>query len=971
MNEQFFEKILPTQGNLCVAGISKDGVILPRFTESVDEVQGLIDGFIAKGFNVYFTPGSYEGYRRTASDCLAVRSFFLDLDYMHGKRVYHSKEAAIADVERFRAEIDWPPPTLVDSGGGVHVYWIFEEDIPAEDWKEYAKRFKQLCLDHNLIIDEAVPADAARLMRVPGSLNYRYDPPAPAKLLSDVYTYPVDQLLAAIPEQAATATGDVASILAGAEKGLDEESRRIWEEQRKNFEFDFDKIAIESIEGYGCNQIKEALLNPATLPEPQWYAAVSVAIRCTNGMEAVHKLSEDYPGYSREETERKAQQSLENATGAHSCDAFETINPEGCRGCPHRNKFGKMGPISIGRTLRVAIAAVPDPVDPEPTEAPEEADEAGAVRQAPGTSTPFFPDFLRPFVRGVNGGIYYLPAPKHTKDGKMIQDDPELMLTHDLYPIKRLYSPQDGECMVMNLRLPNDGTREFLLPMRDVAAQDRLRSTLASFGVVFEPQRVAKIATYLMKWSTFLINTGKADVMHMQQGWTDGCKSFVLGTTEYEDGGSRHSPPSPWAKNIVKHLHAAGTYERWQESVKILNEPGFELHALMFLCGFASPLMQFSSVNGITVSAMGESGSGKTGALYAAMSIWGKPDDLTLNDSTSNALIQRMVNMKNLPFPLDEQSNLSPKDVSDILYKVSAGRSKLRMQASTNAERNQEFLTHLICLATVNQSLKDKANQFKADASAEEMRLLELTIYKPIALTEVRGKESFDALRRNYGHAGPVYVEKMMELGAGKIQQIVEEETARVIELFTAKSEYRFLINLGGVIFAAERIARAAGIISFDMDRIGKVIFRTLHELMHARDSDRIDHGAILGEFLAQNAQNTLIIRGDKWTTAPRGALVVRAEVEPDSDECSVFVSTSAIKKYLHERQIPIQAFEDALKAKGEGILKGKVKKKMATLWMAGVASTNINAYLFKMNAGDFADDNQSAGQAEVERLTA
>ena len=154
MNQQFFEKIFPTQGYVCIAGIDTDNVIVPRFATSVDEALSLAQKFIDRKVNVYFTPGTYEGRSRKQESCAFVKSFFLDIDVMHGKSKYDSKIQAIQELQRFCDEIDWPEPTLLDSGGGIHAYWILEEELTADEWTKYAKKFKQLCLNHNLIIDE-------------------------------------------------------------------------------------------------------------------------------------------------------------------------------------------------------------------------------------------------------------------------------------------------------------------------------------------------------------------------------------------------------------------------------------------------------------------------------------------------------------------------------------------------------------------------------------------------------------------------------------------------------------------------------------------------------------------------------------------------------------------------------------------------------------------------------------------------
>ena len=79
MNKQFYEKVLPTQGNICVVGM-KDGVVRPKFTEDLDEALEYIQQFDADDFNTFFGVGTFEGYQRKANACIFMRAFFVDLD---------------------------------------------------------------------------------------------------------------------------------------------------------------------------------------------------------------------------------------------------------------------------------------------------------------------------------------------------------------------------------------------------------------------------------------------------------------------------------------------------------------------------------------------------------------------------------------------------------------------------------------------------------------------------------------------------------------------------------------------------------------------------------------------------------------------------------------------------------------------------------------------------------------------------
>lgn len=948
MNKEFFQKIVPSQGNICVAGIGKkvQGIkpkIVPKFTSDIDRALEMAQSFVDSGMNAYFTPGTYEGESRKAADCIWVKAFFLDIDVEHGEQRYETKADALADIERFRVEIQWPKPTLVDSGGGIHAYWIFDEEIPAEEWVGYAEKFKQLCLDRNLIIDETVPADAARLMRIPGTPNLRYDPPQLSMLLSEVETYGINVLLPAL--------GAVSTpfSLKNIDKGLDPDTQAIIDKRRGNFEYDFSKIVVTSLEGNGCEQIKYIIENAASCPEPLWYAGISVAVRCRDGAEAIHLMSEGHPDYTPADTERKAAQSLREAAWAHGCEAFRGENYTRCDNCSYWGRI--TGPIELGKIVKIA-QHVEHPETPAPTAESEGFEnEAQSVRNAEDSEKILvFPDFLNPYQRGVNGGIYFVPPPRRDKKGKIIQDDPEMITPNDVYPIKRIYSPHDGECLVMKLFLPLDKSREFLLPLKDVAALDKLKSALASNGVVFEPGHASRLASYLMRWSAYLIETQKADIMRMQQGWTEDMSGFVIGTKEITATEVRYCPPSPMAKNVVKNLGPQGDYAAWKECIQMFNDPGYELHAFTVLCGFASPLMELTNVNGVTLSLYSEGpGTGKTGALYGALSVWGKPDALSVFDATGNALISRMITSKNLPFGMDEQGNLEPKTVSNLMYNVSSGMPKLRMMSSTNQERDVAFNTKLIAIMTTNKAIRGLLYEHRANATAESVRVLEPEVDKPSVpgyeLTSERGMVMFDRLKSNCGHAGPEYVEELFRLGLDSVRRMVNTEFLKVAERYTNHSEYRFLSNLIATARAAGMICNSRGILNFDLDRIFDVVGKTFDDVIAGKKKeDENTRADVVGDFINKNIQNCLVVREGKVTTEPRNSLYVRAEV----DSGLIYISSSAMKDYLKDIRMDVKHFESRLRA--NGILQNKIKKQMAAGWKDAFGSTNVNAYELRMD---------------------
>jgi hypothetical protein len=49
-------------------------------------------------------------------------------------------------------------------------------------WLPYARGLKQLLLANGIKCDTGLTTDCARILRVPGTLNHKYDPPAPLTL---------------------------------------------------------------------------------------------------------------------------------------------------------------------------------------------------------------------------------------------------------------------------------------------------------------------------------------------------------------------------------------------------------------------------------------------------------------------------------------------------------------------------------------------------------------------------------------------------------------------------------------------------------------------------------------------------------------------------------------------------------------------------------------------------------------------
>ena len=61
----------------------------------------------------------------------------------------------------------------MDSGNGLHCYWVLTNEISYNEWKPVADFLKQTCVQHGLQADPSVTSDAARILRVPDTFNFK------------------------------------------------------------------------------------------------------------------------------------------------------------------------------------------------------------------------------------------------------------------------------------------------------------------------------------------------------------------------------------------------------------------------------------------------------------------------------------------------------------------------------------------------------------------------------------------------------------------------------------------------------------------------------------------------------------------------------------------------------------------------------------------------------------------------------
>jgi hypothetical protein len=274
---------------------------------------------------------------------------------------------------------------------------------------------------------------------------------------------------------------------------------------------------------------------------------------------------------------------------------------------------------------------------------------------------------------------------------------------------------------------------------------------------------------------------------------------------------------------------------------------------------------------------------------------------------------------------------------------------KLRMQASTNQEREMSFVTNLLALVTTNTPLKDLMALHKANTNAEEVRVIEPEVPKPLVkgyeLNMQRGLVMFEPLKTNYGHAGPVFIKDLFKQKLPNVKARIKAEYLNYSKNYTDSAELRFIANVLAVARVAGEDGNRLGLFDFDLDRIISVVADGVMDTINGKNKNRLaSYEDILGDFINKYIQSALVIKDGRVVTDPRQSLYIRAEVE----ESKIFISTSAMKTYLKEIKLGVREFESNLERRG--VLKGKVRKQMASGWKEAFGATNIQAYEIEMD---------------------
>jgi hypothetical protein len=905
--EEFLKAVLGDEGYYCIVGIkAKEDKRVQKFYPDLDSAVSVAYNLDQEGYDAYYGLATFEtGESRKNDNVKQLRSFFLDLDCGLSKQ-YQTQADALVGLRVFCKDLNLPRPMLVNSGNGVHVYWLLTEPVSRDAWLPVAEKLKAKCREYGLHADPVVTADSARILRVVGTHNHKSDPPKRVDLIGSPST-PIS--LEAFSDMLGT------DLFAAPRKYVPAERDSVMEALSGSYTSNFRDIMNKSKAGVGCAQLWYAANNQNEIDEPLWRATLSIAKFCEDGDTMVHKVSCKHKDYSAEQTIQK----VNLIKGPYTCAKFDEYRPGVCQKCSHWNNF--KSPISLGRKVRESEenVTVTQPLMDVPAAPPQQFT---------------IPKYPAPYFRGSGGGVF--------KRIRSNDEEREVPVYHnDLYVVRRIRDPEIGECVVVRLHLPRDGVREFTVPLTAVGSKDEFRKHFATHGVAVI--KMDELMAYTSQWINDLQLRTVAEEARRQFGWTNddpntGMESFVVGNMEIFKDRIEVNSPSSKTLDLFPAFTPKGSLESWKENMEFWNRPGMEMHQYMVGLSFGAPLIPFfENMHGAIFHIHSkDSGLGKTTAMFAGASVWGDPDRLVMQErDTYASKMNRAEVYKNLPFYMDEMTNTIPKDLSDFAYQIPSGMQRNRLGAKGNTERHRGLPWKTLVGSTGNTSMLERISAYKAMPKAEAQRILESRAKVVDTGNKALTDEFSRNIMRNYGHAGVPYIQYLLnhKEEARKLLISTQEKLDQAARL---SKENRYWSMLAAAPITGLMLAKRAGLINWQIKPIVEYIIAVMDNARDTVTGMGGDVQSILTDYWAENYNNILRIKSTdnrvgestgldhliQPDASPRVQLVARYEY----DVKKLYLLPKPLKEWCAKHQINYSGLVEGLKS-GPTKAKNMVKR--------------------------------------------
>ncbi len=826
-------------------------------------------------------PGAYEV--RTRRNVRAARCFFLDLDVGDAADKFPTQAFAGAELRRFCQITKLPKPLIVSSGNGLHIYWPLTDELESSEWRTHAEKLKHLARQHSFLVDPTRVSDTASVLRVPGTFNYKSDPPTEVSVLWEAGPFDTAAFLKLI-NNAIIEAGIEIKPMPNLQAAEDE-----WGSNTDR-EFNGPKTSLEALLK-SCGQMRRMHSVKGAVREPEWYSGIiGVGRFLEDGHVKVQEMSSGYDGYDPAVVDAKIKQHEDyrnengKPLGPTSCAKILEVslgNEDICRECPFAGKvYGPLQAAGFNDTLP----------PPEVVELVGETPVTTTIVEAP-----------EPFSRNKRG----ISILAKNADGDL---DYSYIYDYDLYPIRRLSNPTMGtEQQLWHVTLPRGEAKDFLIDADTLYDTRKFVATVSNQGIYPNKGHVASLQEYMVAYISKLQQLVDAETQSNHLGWSDNHTKFIFpDKIMVNDGSVKPAQLSLGAQRTSAFVQKQGTLEKQVELLKFYNKPQYFPNQFMILAGLGSPVFHATGHHGIIINASGDAGASKSTTLYTTASIWGHPELYPMNGTNNGATVrgrnERVTVLANFPICVDEITHMPVKDAVDLAMSITQPGHRIRLQQDGVERASIGSYKSTIMLSTGNNSLHNMLSTDNAAGTAGSMRVFEIRFFE----TKVHQKHEADAflheLKENYGHLGEVFIGYVMANYHAVVERI-RQKTKEIDIILNIKASERFWSAAIATVLVTGEIALELNILSFDMEALKHWICNVQVPSMRGVVAEEYsDPMTIVGDYLETINSNMVVMEKDRVAGAvtlhvgrkPMGALLAHF----DTDDRMLYVLKKGFKDY-------------------------------------------------------------------------
>jgi hypothetical protein len=760
----FLERVLPATGGDYFAGVTfpSGGYKQLPPAHNLDQLLSQIEQRKRQKQNVFFATGVYEG-QRTIAGARLKKALYLDLDTTGTHKGFSNKQGAIMALKDFCVASKFPfPNILVDSGNGIHSYWTFDTPIPTAEWQVLADALNDLTKAHNLGVDEAITADAARILRVPGTFNYKNpsQPIACRVLKFDIQDFDVARIRDSLGIGPQPAVTQLAGAVDNDDLGANLYGERTY-------------YAGDMVQS--CSVLKHSVDTGGKSQAGMfWHKVLHLLAFTEDGHDFIHAVSKDHEEYSAERTERRFSYALQQkarGVGPTLCKTLGQFFPSKCASCPFNGKIKT--PLVLGK-----------------------AEES----------------YLPPAYKMTNEGIFKATGfneARQAEDWQLVfpyrVSDVELMTNgHDFFLRFTLTGGPVTKTLVAPITLFSGEIKDLhhLLMTNEIYSTDP------------QTREFKQVMIPWMRKMSMVKQAVKANVTGLGWSKVNGKVGFATATTIHIEDGSLQAV-SGLDRQLLHDYTPKGDPNFWAPVAQALIADKCNPVIAGILSAFAAPLIKFTGVSGVMFSLCSpDSGTGKSSALRVAQSVWGNPlrGVNSLND-TALSVAKKMGFLNSLPAYWDElRMREEVQGLVKMIFQLGQGKERSRLTSATKQQEMGTWAT-MITVAT-NEPVLDHIDHVVGNTNAGRLRVFEVDVpTRPMKDPDLPFK--LKELDSNHGYLADVYAEFLAK-NHTHVQKMVEKMQATVVRDLAASNEQRFWVACVAALLLAGMIANKKGWLTFD-----------------------------------------------------------------------------------------------------------------------------------------------------------